>query len=101
MQLRVWRSSLCCLLPNARIGLLHHLFAEVHAHQVVLKDVVVEHILRSLAEVHDPLGNGRWAYAKGHVLRIGRTRRMIITADTAYAAGDKVRIPRILALHED
>ena len=43
------------LAPQAGIGLLHHLLAEVDADQVVLKDVVVEHVLGGLAEIDDPL----------------------------------------------
>ena len=44
------------LLPDARVGLLDHLLAEVDADQVVLEDVVVEHVLGGFAEVDDPLG---------------------------------------------
>ena len=34
---------------------LHHLLAEIDADQVVLEDVVVEHVLGRLAEIDDPL----------------------------------------------
>ncbi len=46
------------LCPDAGIGFLHHLLAEIHADQVVLEDVVVEHVLGGFAEVDDPLGHG-------------------------------------------
>ena len=52
----IGRLLLLRLLPQAGIGLLHHLLAEVHADQVVLKDVVVEHVLGGFAEIDDPLG---------------------------------------------
>ncbi|GAA3028446.1 hypothetical protein GCM10020000_01180 [Streptomyces olivoverticillatus] len=38
------------------VGLLDHAFAEVDEDQVVLEDRVVEHELRGLAEVDDPVG---------------------------------------------
>jgi hypothetical protein len=41
-----------------RVGLAHHLLAEVDPDQVVLEQVVVEHVLGRLAEVDDPLGQG-------------------------------------------
>ena len=101
VQLRVRRMGLCRLFPNAGIGLLHHFFAEVHAHQIVLEDVVVEHVFGSFAQVDDPLGNGGGAHAKSHVLRIRGACGMVVAADTADAAGDEVGISRVLALHED
>ena len=54
----VRRRGLLRLVPDARVGLLDHLLAEVDADQVVLEDVVVEHVLGGLAEVDDPLGRG-------------------------------------------
>ena len=101
MQLGVRRCCLLRLLPHPRIRLLHHLFAEVHADQVVLKDVVVEHVLGGLAQVDDPLRHRRWPHTKGHILRICGAGRVIIAADAADAAGDEVRVSRIFALHED
>ncbi len=88
-------------LPHARVGLAHHLFAEVHADQVVLEDVVVEHVFGRLAQVDDPLGDGRRPHAIRHVLRVHRARGVVVAADAADAAGDEVGIARILALHED
>ena len=41
------------------IGLAHHLLAEVDADQVLLEDVVVEHVLGGFAEVDDPLAEVR------------------------------------------
>src|SRR5215475_12902361 len=46
---RLWRLGLFGLLPDARVGLTNHLFAEVDAHHVFLKDVVVEHVFGSFA----------------------------------------------------
>ena len=43
------------LLQHAGVGLGDHLLAEVHADQVLLEDVVVEHVLGGLAEVDDLL----------------------------------------------
>ena len=86
---------------HAGIGLLHHLLAEVHAHQVVLEDVVVEHVLGGFAQVDDPFGHGRRLDAERHVLRISGAGGVVVAADAADAAGDEVRVARILALHED
>ena len=101
VQLGMGRRRLLRLFPHARIGLLDHVFAEVHAHQVVLEDVVVEHVFGGFAQVHDPLGHGRRTHAKRHVLRIGGAGGVVVAADAADAAGDEVRVARILALHED
>ena len=101
VQFGVRRRGLFRLFPHAGIGFLHHLFAEVHADQVVLEDVVVEHVFGGFAKVHDPLGHRRRANAEGHVLRVGGAGGVIVAADAADAAGDEVRVARILALHED
>ncbi len=86
---------------HAGVGLADHLGAEVHADQVLLEDVVVEHVLGGLAQVDDPLGEVRRADPVGHVLVVDRAGRVVVTADAADAAGDEVRVPRVLALHED
>ena len=86
---------------HAGIGLLHHLLAEVHTHQVVLKDVVVEHVLGGLAKVDDPLRHVRRTDAKSHILRIAGARGVVIAADPADPAGDEMGVARILALHEN
>ncbi len=86
---------------HAGIGLLHHLLAEIHAHQVVLEDIVVEHVLRGFAQVDDPFGHGRRLDAERHVLRVSGAGGVIVAADAADAAGDEVRVARILALHEN
>ena len=83
------------------IGLGHHLLAVVHADQVLLEDVVVEHVFRGLAEVDDPLPEVRRLHAVGHVLRVAGTGGVVVTADAADAAGDEVGVAGILALHED
>ena len=86
---------------HARIGLGDHLLAVVDADQVLLEDVVVEHVFRGLAEVDDPLAEMRRLHAVGHVLRVARTGGVVVTADAADTAGDEVGVARILALHED
>ena len=101
MQFSVRRRGLLRLLPHAGIGLLHHLLAEVHADQVVLEDVVVEHVLGGFAQVDDPFGHGRRLHSEGHVLRVGGAGGVVVAADAADAAGDEVSVARILALHED
>ena len=87
--------------PNAGIGFLHHLLAEVDAHQVVLEDVVIEHVLGGLAQVHDPLADGGRPHSERHVLRVVGAGGVIVAANAADAAGDEVGIARIFALHED
>ena len=52
---RVRRLGVVRPLEHAGVGLLDHPLAEVHADQVLLEDVVVEHVLGGLAEVDDPL----------------------------------------------
>src|SRR5204863_7674425 len=89
------------LFPLAGIGLLDHPFAEVDADEVLLKNVVVEHELGRLAEIHDPLPERRRPHAVRHLLRITRTGGVVVAADAADAAGDEVRVARVLALHED
>ncbi len=87
--------------PDARVRLADHLFAEVHADQVILKDVVVEHILGCLAEIDDPLTEGRRSYAERHILGIAGTGRVIVTTNTANTAGNEMSVARVLAFHED
>ncbi len=101
VQLRVRRLGALGLVEHARVGLLDHLLAEVHAHQVVLEDVVVEHVLGGFAQVDDPLGHGRRLDAERHVLRVGGARRVVVAADAANAAGDEMRVARVFPLHED
>ena len=87
-------------LQPARVRLPDHLLAVVHEQEVVLVDGVVEHELGRLAEVHDPLAQMRRLDAVGHVLGVDRTDRVVVAADAADAAGDEVRVARVLALHE-
>ena len=86
---------------HARVGLGDHLLAVVDADQVLLKDVVVEHVFRGFAEVDDPLAEVRRLDAVGHVLRVAGAGGVVVAADTADAAGDEVGVAGILALHED
>ncbi len=87
-------------LQHARVGLLDHPLAVVHPDQVLLEDVVVEHVLRGLAEVDDPLAEVRRRDAVGHVLVVDRAGGVVVAADAADPAGDEVRVARVLALHE-
>ena len=95
------RRGVLGLLQHAGIGLLDHLLAEVDADQVVLEDVVVEHVLGRLAEVDDPLGHGRRADAERHVLGVTGAGGVVVAADAADPAGDEVGVARVFALHED
>ena len=83
------------------VGGPHHLLAEVHEDQVLLVDVVVEHVFGGLAEVDDPLGDRRRLHPEGHVLGVAGARGVVVAADAADPAGDEVGVARILALHED
>src|SRR5581483_3714605 len=54
-----------------------------------------------LTQVDDPLAQVRRPDPVGHVLVVDRAGGMVVTTDAADAAGDEVRVPRVLALHED
>jgi hypothetical protein len=88
-------------LEHAWVRLPDHLLAEVHSDEVLLKDVVVEHVLGSFAEVDDPLAEMRRFDAVGHVLRIARARGVVVPADATDPTRDEVGVARVLALHED
>jgi hypothetical protein len=77
------------------------LLAEVHADQVVLKNIVVEHVFGGFAKVHNPFGDGGWTNAEGHILGVGGAGGVVIATDPANAAGDEVGVARIFALHEN
>ena len=62
---------------------------------------MVEHVFGGFAEIHDPFGHGGRPNAERHVLRVGRAGGVIVAADSADAAGDEMRVARILALHEN
>jgi hypothetical protein len=85
---------------NTGIGFPHHLFAVIDTDEVVLKEVMVEHVLGGFAEIDDPLGHVRGSHPEGHVLGVHGAGRVVVPADTADPAGDEVRIARILAAHE-
>ena len=89
------------LLEHTRVGLGHHLLAEVHADEVLLEDVVVEHVLGRLTEVHDLLAEGGRAHPVRHVLGVAGAGGVVVSADSTDPAGDEVGVPRVLALHED
>src|SRR5262249_18913481 len=101
VNVRVGRLLALSLVPDAGIRLLDHLFAIVDTNEVVLKNVVVEHVLGRFAQIDDPFPEWRILNTKSHVLVVDRTRGVIVAADTADAARDEVRIARILVLHEN
>jgi hypothetical protein len=82
------------------LGLVSFL-AEVHAHQVVLENIVIEHILGRFTEIDDPLGNRRRLDPECHVLSVGGAGGMVVAADAADGAGDEVSVARVFALHEN
>src|SRR5215475_3193142 len=86
--------------PHARIGFFDHLLAEIHADVVVLENVVVEHVLRGLTEVQDPFAERRRLDAESHVLSVDSASCVVVAADPADAAGNEVRIARVLVFHE-
>ena len=90
-----------CFLPDAWICFPHHLFAEINPDQIVLKNVVVEHVLGRFAEINDPLGNRRWLYPVCHILRIHGAGRVVVSANPADAACDKMGVSRIFIFHKD
>ena len=97
----IGRLGVSGFLPDAGIGLFDHLLAEVDADQVVLEDVVVEHVFGRFAQVDDPLAQRGRNDAEGHILRVDGAGRMVVAANAADAAGDEVGVARVLALHED
>ena len=76
-------------------------FAKVDADQIVLEDVVVEHVFRGFAKIDNPLSHCRGLNAKSHILRIGCAGGMVVTTYSADTAGDEVSVARVFALHED
>src|SRR6202140_4360496 len=85
---------------HARIGLPDHLLAVVNSYQIFLEDVVVKHILGCFTQIQNPLTQWRGLDTVGHILCVNRAGGVVITADTADAAGDEVGITRIFALHK-
>src|SRR5215467_62145 len=97
----LWGRSLGSLFPNARIGLSHHLFAEVNADKVLLKNIVVEHVFRRFAQIDDPFTQMRRPDAVSHILCIAGAGGVIIAADAADSARNEMSVARILTLHKD
>ena len=89
------------LIEHARVRFLHHLFAEIDADQVVLEDVVIEHVLGGFAQIEDPLAERRRFHAEGHVLRVYGASGVVVATDAANSTCNKVGVPRIFALHKD
>ena len=88
------------LREHAGIGLSNHPLTEIDADEIVLKEVVVEHVLGRFAEVDDPVSKRWWVDAECHVLRVASTRCMIVAADPTDAARDEVGVARVLAAHK-
>src|SRR6201987_3690921 len=86
VKVRVRRSGFLSFGEHAWIRLLHHLLAKVHAHQVVLENIVVEHVLSGFAKIYDPLGDCRRTDSESHVLGIRGTCGVVISANPANAA---------------
>src|ERR1700751_5010488 len=84
---------------DGRISFLDHLLAEVDADQVVLKDVVVEHVFGGFTEVNDPFSHRGWTNAEGHVLRVSRAGCVVIATNSADTTCYEVSVARIFALH--
>jgi hypothetical protein len=97
----VWRHGGLGFRQHLWVRFLHHLLAKIHAHQIVLKYIVVEHVLGSFAEIHDPFSNVGRANSESHVLRVGSAGRVIIAADSADATGDEMSVAWILTLHKN
>src|SRR5262249_30425694 len=96
----LWGRSLGSLFPNARIGLSHHLFAEVNADKVLLKNIVVEHVFRRFAQIDDPFTQMRRPDTVSHILSIAGAGGVIIAADAAHSARNEMSGPRIPGLHK-
>jgi hypothetical protein len=101
MELRVRRRGAGGELRHAGVGLAHHPFAEVHARQVFLVEVVIEHELSRFAQVDDPFGQGGRAHSEGHVLGVDGGGGVIVSTNPADPAGEEVGVARILAAQED
>ena len=86
---------------HAGVRLLHHLLAEIDPDQIVLIEVVVEHVFGGFTEVGDPFAHVRRPDAERHVLRVAGAGRMVVTADAADAAGNEMRVARVFAFHEN
>ena len=86
---------------NTRIGFFHHLSAEIDIAHVVIEDRVIEHVVGAFTKVEDVVTEMRWLHAIGHVLIEHRCGHVIIAADPADAAADKVGVARIDAAHEN
>src|SRR5579862_6309775 len=98
MLIGVWGFGFLRFGPETGIRLFHHLLAEIDADQVVLKNIVVEHVLRGLTEIDDPLSEVRRLDAESHVLGVAGAGGMVIAAN---AASDEMGVAGVLALHEN
>src|SRR6185437_6762629 len=71
------------------------------ADQVLLEDVVIEHVLGRFAEIDNPLAKMRRPDPVGHVLVVNRAGGVVVAADPADTTGNEMRVARVLAFHED
>ncbi len=89
------------LLQHAGVRLGHHLLAEVDPDQVLLEDVVVEHVLGRLTQIHDLLAQRGRLDPVCHVLGVAGAGGVVVAANAADPTGNEVGVARILALHEE
>ena len=85
---------------HRRVGLFDHPLAEVHPDQVLLVQVVVEHVLGGFGQVDDPLGQVGRLHPVRHVLGVDGAGGMVVAADPADPAGHHVRVAGVLAPQE-
>ena len=83
MNVGVGSGGLLRLRPNTGVGVLDHLLAKVHADQIFLEDIVIEHVLGRFAEVDDPFAEGRRLNAERHVLGVNGAGGVVVAADAA------------------
>src|SRR5260370_23586791 len=90
--------SFSCLgfLPDSRIGFAHHYFAEIDADQIVLENVVIEHVLRCLTQVNNPLRHCWRFYPVCHILGVNSAKDVSITTYPTNPASDAMAVPAVL-----
>ena len=66
----VRRFGLLRLFPNPGIGFFHHHLAEIDADEIVLENIMIEHVFGGFAEIYDQFGQWRRFHVVRHLLRI-------------------------------
>src|SRR5215216_1289901 len=91
-----------CSARSSRLGLVSATICSQKSTNTRLSwKMVWSKMYSAASQVVDPLGQRRHRYPVGHVLGVDRADGVVVPADAADAAGDEVRITRVLALHED